>query len=164
MKYLFLLLLLSFGASANVYKCEVDGVVTYSQVPCADDAEVTDYTITTDTADQLQQAQSVVEVSSVVAGESTDQTHNRLTQSVKKRDLKAKIERLKRQTVQKAKERDTKLATLKNTKRQAYNNLAGATWEESLSTEMAAVAKQYGTDIENINKEIDRLIVEHDKL
>ncbi|WNO60890.1 DUF4124 domain-containing protein [Rheinheimera sp. MMS21-TC3] len=40
MKYLILLALLSFNAQASVYKCEINGVVTYSQTPCADDAEL----------------------------------------------------------------------------------------------------------------------------
>ena len=38
---------------------------------------------------------------------------------------------------------DNKLAALKITKGNAKNNLAGATWEQSLSTEMLAVVETY---------------------
>ena len=38
---------------------------------------------------------------------------------------------------------DTKLASLKVVKGRANNNLAGATWEQSLSTEMLAVVETY---------------------
>lgn len=39
MKRILLLALLAGSANAAIYKCEVDGVTTYSQVPCAEDAE-----------------------------------------------------------------------------------------------------------------------------
>ncbi|MBU2113716.1 MAG: DUF4124 domain-containing protein [Gammaproteobacteria bacterium] len=158
MKHLYLLLLLSGPAMAQVYKCESDGKTTYSQVPCAEDAQATDYSRENTASVDAAQVVPVANANAAAA------TIDRLGNAVKKRDLKAKIERLKRQIVQKTKERDAKMAYLRNTKRQAYNNLAGATWEESLSTEMDAVANQYATDIEATNKEIDRLIVEYEKL
>lgn len=40
---------------------------------------------------------------------------------------------------------DNKLASLKITKGLAKNNLAGATWEQSLSTEMLALVETYKT-------------------
>jgi hypothetical protein len=49
------------------------------------------------------------------------------------------------------------MAKLKNSKRYANNNLAGAVWEESLSNEMAAIAAQYDTDVRATDVEIDRL-------
>ena len=49
------------------------------------------------------------------------------------------------------------MAKLKDSKRYANNNLAGAVWEESLSNEMAAIAAQYDTDVRAIDVEIDRL-------
>lgn len=43
MKYLYLFLLLSAPAMAQVYKCEVNGQTTFSQVPCGENAELTEY-------------------------------------------------------------------------------------------------------------------------
>lgn len=39
MKRILLLALFACSANAAIYKCEVDGLTTYSQVPCAEDAE-----------------------------------------------------------------------------------------------------------------------------
>lgn len=49
------------------------------------------------------------------------------------------------------------MAQIRKTKQSAANNLAGATWEESLSKEMSAVAMQYDTDIRSLDNRIDRL-------
>lgn len=40
---------------------------------------------------------------------------------------------------------DAEMQALRNQERYARNNLAGATWEQSLSTEMQAVAMKYKT-------------------
>lgn len=42
----------------------------------------------------------------------------------------------------------------------ANNNLAGATWEQSLSTEMHAIATQCSSEISLLNSEVDRLMME----
>lgn len=42
MKYCYLLFLGAFSAQAAVYKCEQNGVVEFSQFPCADEAEQVD--------------------------------------------------------------------------------------------------------------------------
>lgn len=39
----FMFLLLPALAQASVYRCVIDGVTTFSQTPCAEDAEKTDY-------------------------------------------------------------------------------------------------------------------------
>lgn len=43
---------------------------------------------------------------------------------------------------------DRELAALQYKKSQANNNLAGATWEQSISTEMQAVSEKYRTKIQ----------------
>lgn len=43
MKYFLLAVALALPVSAQVYKCEVDGKTTFSQVPCSEDAELTEY-------------------------------------------------------------------------------------------------------------------------
>lgn len=150
----FLLLTFSAAASANVYQCEVDGVITYSQLPCSDNATVTTYS-TKDTTSQIT-AQSTAQ-SSTVAGESATATIERLSESVKKRDMRIAINRLNTDKAAKLAERDDKIAGLKHAKRYSANNLAGAVRNESLSKEMAAVAAQYDTDVRAIDTEISRL-------
>lgn len=46
MKRILLLALVACSANAAIYKCEVDGVTTYSQTPCADDAETVTVNVT----------------------------------------------------------------------------------------------------------------------
>ena len=84
-------------------------------------------------------------------------TMDRLSVSVKKRDMRISINRLQSDKANKLTERDNKIAQLKQSKRYSANNLAGAVRDESLSEEMAAVAAQYDTDVRAIDIEIDRL-------
>lgn len=55
---------------------------------------------------------------------------------------------------------DQRIASLRNNKRFASNNLAGATYENSLSSEMQAVATQCDSDQRRLNTELDRLLAE----
>lgn len=149
MKPVLIVLLLPFFVSAKVYKCEVDGVVTYSQLPCSEDAEVTAYA--------TEPPQSSLPAAEAKQANSASATIDRLSESIKKRDMQIAINRLKSDKTNKQAERDGKLAELKNSKQLSANNLAGAVRQESLSEEMAAVASQYDTDIRSIDVEIDRL-------
>ena len=54
-------------------------------------------------------------------------------------------------------ERDAKLAALRDKKSYANNNLAGATWEKSISDEMQAVAQRYNADIANAREDLRAL-------
>ncbi len=59
---------------------------------------------------------------------------------------------------------DAELAALRNKKRYANNNLAGATWEQSISAEMQAVSHKYKTKISIEQGKIDRLRREEESL
>lgn len=136
-------------ASANVYKCDIDGVITYSQIPCNHDAQITEYTTEQlSSTSQPQTNQSAAEAKA---------TMDRLSESIKKRDLRIAINRLKSDKARLQSQRDNKIAKLKSAKRSANNNLAGAVWEDSLSEEMAAIAVQYDTGVRAVDVEIDRL-------
>ncbi|NRQ43983.1 DUF4124 domain-containing protein [Rheinheimera sp. YQF-2] len=149
MKTLLILLLLSpLIASANVYKCKVKGVITYSQIPCSEDVQVTDYA--------REEATAMLPQNNSTAAEAAA-TMDRLSESVKKRDMRININRLQSDKTNKLAERNNKMAQLKESKRYSANNLAGAVRNESLSEEMAAVAAQYDTDVRAIDIEIDRL-------
>lgn len=164
MKYLFLLLLLSFGAHANVYKCEVDGVITYSQVPCGEDAEVTDYTMKTDTAEQLQQAQPVAGISAAAIGESPKQTFDRIALINTKRDLMSRINWRKNEVKRVIAERNAKIAAIRNKKGKVQLNITGVLYEDSLSNDVLAVTSQYDVTINELNREIDQMQSDYDKL
>lgn len=107
--------------SANVYKCEVNGVITYSQIPCNEDAQVTDYS--------RHETAAPTQPQSTISTEEATATINRLSDSIKKRDMRIAINRLKSDKAKLQNQRDAKMAKLKDSKRYANNNLAGAVWE-----------------------------------
>ena len=134
---------------AQVYKCEVDGVVKYSQQPCADNAELTQYST------------EAPNPPAAIAPQQPAIDHKaeseRINESIRQRNINSEIIRLTAERNRKMRERDQKMAQIRKTKQSAANNLAGATWEESLSKEMSAVAMQYDTDIRSLDNRIDRL-------
>ena len=52
---------------------------------------------------------------------------------------------------------DREIAALRQQKARANNNLAGATWEKSISEEMNAVVGRYDVRIRTLQDEINRL-------
>jgi hypothetical protein len=145
-----LLWILPLSAAATVYKCEVKGVMTYSQIPCSDDAELTEYTAdeaSSPTNPQQQAAQT----------ESPAETLARVRDALIKRDLQLEITKLKGDKARLQSRRDIEITKLRQSKLKANNNLAGAVWEESVSQEIAAITAKYDTDIRAVDSEIDRL-------
>ena len=59
---------------------------------------------------------------------------------------------------------DGELIELKNKKQLATNNLAGATWEQSISSEMAATATRCDTEIRTLTKDLDTLLQEQEAI
>ncbi len=53
--------------------------------------------------------------------------------------------------------RDQRMRDLQNGRRYANNNLAGATWQQSLAQEMTAVAQQAETQVASIDRQIEQL-------
>lgn len=142
-------LLLPFLASAQVYKCEVDGVLTFSQQPCAEDAELTKYT--------SEPAAPPPSTTIPQPTESYEEANARIAKSIRQRNINIEITKITAERNRKQRERDQRIAQLRRTKQSAANNLAGATLEESLSKEMSAIAMQYDTDIRSLDAQIDRL-------
>ncbi len=150
-KYVTLTLLLASAVvKANVYKCEIDGVMTFSQIPCADDAEVTHYATKELPAPGQQEGE-------LYPAENATATMDRLRGTLRKRDIQQEIIRLEAERVRKIAERNAKIAQLRSAKLYAANNLAGAVLEDSISGEMTAVVTQYDTDVRMIETEINRL-------
>lgn len=150
-KLLLLSIFLPFLANAQVYKCEVNGVLTFSQKPCADDAQLTNYTITPTPAQPANPNQTPQPT------ENHAEVNARIAESIRQRNINIEITKKTAERNRKMRERDQRIAQLRRTKRSAANNLAGATWEESLSKEMTAIAMQYDTDIRSLDTQIDRL-------
>lgn len=149
----------SASASAEVYKC-ADG--KYQADPCDDQSELLD----------LSNVGSVVAPSRGYPESLTNETIDarQLDSAVNTRDKKAeiaqylrkqKIERdirnLEKERKKAFKDRDDKIDQLRTTGKRANNNLAGATWQQSLAQEMTAVMQQGSTEVESIDRQISAL-------
>jgi len=141
-------------ALASVYKCEIDNVVTYSQFPCSDTAEKIKVRVTKSSSriknsnnkmshkNQLEDTNLYIRISQV--DRKIRESNNRI--KTNQRKMKQEVKQLQIRT------------------RYANNNLAGATYESALSTQMSAVTTKYNSLIEIEQKSIERLYEEKELL
>ena len=158
MKYIFAALLIALPATAQVYKCEIDGKVTFSQVPCSADAEVTDYSSVS--VEEIQSTTAVPPAATSAAAKTID----RLGNSVKKRDMAEKIKRLERQRDRQMANRDAEVAKIKSESGRYAQNLYGVVYEDKINSSIIAATTIWNTRIEATQREIDMLRAEYEKL
>ena len=82
----------------------------------------------------------------------------------KLREIDLEIERLERRILDHRSTMRAELAALEQKKTYANNNLAGATWEQSISQEMNAVAQKYDSLIRSDQNQIDFLRKDAERL
>ncbi|HNT39965.1 MAG TPA: DUF4124 domain-containing protein [Rubrivivax sp.] len=143
MKMLALVILAAPIAAHAVYQCKgADGRVSYQERPCA--AEQTQSTVRIHQTAGDAAAGPTVE-QRMLAGMQHERRVQALAQSVA--EIEAGIDERNARM-------DRELQALRQSKSRARNNLAGAAWEQSISTEMAAVAAKYKaqneTDLERL--------------
>ena len=130
-----ILIMVSASASAEVYKC-ADG--KYQADPCDDQSEPLD----------LSQQDSAVNPRDKKA---------EIAQYLRKQKIEREIRNLEKERKKAFKDRDDKIEQLRTTGKRANNNLAGATWQQSLAQEMTAVMQQGSTEVESIDRQISAL-------
>ncbi|GAB5413960.1 MAG: hypothetical protein Cons2KO_15630 [Congregibacter sp.] len=127
----------SAGAQ-TIYKCvDEQGRKTFSQSPCSEDAEK--ITVKNDNA-------------GLSVGPKGDFSKMRDSNAI--REMNRKIDALNADVDTLRLQREGELAVLREKKTYAANNLAGATWLQSLSGEMQAVTDSYNSQIESKRDEI----------
>lgn len=133
---------LVFGAQATeVYKCKDDkGRLIFSQKPCAKDAEKIKVSGPAETGTNFAGS----DFSEFDAKKAKDNREKAIA------DIYSNIDSLRA-------ERDRKINKLKRDQGYARNNLAGATYMQSLATEMQSVTDDYNARIEMEMKEIESL-------
>ncbi|WP_037054503.1 DUF4124 domain-containing protein [Rheinheimera baltica] len=157
MKRILLLLALSaMPVSATVYKCETAAGTTYSQLPCADDAQVTDYS-RENTEPPLQTAQTP-------AATAASDTIDRIAIGIKKRDLTEKINRLERQRDRQVKNRDDEVAKINSQRGRYVQNLYGVAHDDKVNSSIVAATTIWNSRIEATDRELDQLRAEFNKL
>ena len=134
--FILILILCPVVSATTVYKCESEnGRVTYAESSCGADA----YRIDIEESPAVDTARpSSVEVLQRILA---DKRPRQLQRKVKKIDrVKARYEADIREY---KKTMEFELGLLRDRKRRARNNLAGATLENSISREMQVVVKKY---------------------
>ena len=134
----------------------VDDIVTFSQQPCAADAESIDLKYIP--ADE-EAALRAKETHELIKNKSSEMERERLI-----RWEEEKIDKEERHIRSLERDRKSELSNLKRRQAYAANNLAGAVYHQSLSDEMQAVNQRYDAliaqrqaSIERIRAEIDRM-------
>lgn len=127
--------LLAAGPAAAVYKCQVNGETVFSQTPCAANAEEVQLKVHRPSEDEAKAAE---ERATWLKEESAAMRADR-----KSREAAIEITRLEREIEVYQDQMDKELVALREQKATANNNLAGATLEQSIATEMQAVVDKY---------------------
>ena len=148
MRTVAILMLLALSTSpvdAGVYKCEVNGVTTFSDVPCGGQED--EMALRVDPPTQRSQERShyegMDEIINTIAEERNRAHIKRLL-----RDKKGKIVKLERH-------RSSEVARLQQLKSTARNNRAGAIWAASLVGEMRVVNEQTAAETSQLRSQIN---------
>lgn len=143
-------LVLLVAPAWGVNKCvTADGKTIYQSAPCAGVEKSSEITI-----------QKAPQVPTHSEADTAELKRIRETAGAleRERTIKEKekhISQLEGRIFDHRQDMNREIAVLKAKKMAANNNLAGATWEQSISEEMSAVAKKYDTLIESDQKQID---------
>ena len=141
---------------AGIYKCVVDGQTVFSQHPCGDQAVEVKPKVIQPSASEMAEPQAVN--ASVRAAASGMERSRRMAQ------IERSIAGLDDSIAAMTAERDQRITDLRFNRNYANNNLAGATWQQSLAMEMEAVAAQYAASINSAQLEKSRLLDEYARL
>lgn len=140
-----LALLVCSSAGGQVLKCNVNGAVLYQDRPCGGGAGE-------QVAVPPAAAPEVKSKASIDALRLNVKTME-LDRSI--REKEHQIARAEKDTNALQAQRDSELAQLQAKKSLAQNNLAGATWERSISAEMQVVTDTYRTRIQVLRDRIE---------
>lgn len=135
---------LSLQAHGAVYQCKVNGQLTFSDRPCGNDAREVEVRSTPMVGGSLSSEAGEAFVEQRGKEREISQINRRISR------LQDEIEDLRRN-------RDAALIRWQRKKSYANNNLAGATWENSLAQEAEVLRQRYQDDIRSLESEIENL-------
>jgi hypothetical protein len=140
-KILAVLVALNFGPAWAQFKCTgPDGKVAFQQNPCApgDRGTQMDVKVAAPPPPALTSA-----VAPAPSGNRLVKYTDQLARERKVREIEIQIQERQAAMAGRQAQLDADLATLRARKASANNNLAGATWEQSLSSEMQAITERH---------------------
>lgn len=148
-------------AIAQVYKCQVGGKTVFTDQPCDDNAKpLTIRPGAGYSADPPPREQPSEATQDQPPGAAPNAQRTRLDDAnmrVKRRILQSKIATEENRIIALRQRRDAELDDLRHRKGYASNNLAGATYMESLSTEMQVINSRYDTEIRIVQSDIEHM-------
>jgi len=139
------MILVNKALAGTVYKCTVDGVIKYSQMPCGD-GEPEKVIILDVMSNSIKPTQK--------QSQSTTSNNDYI---VKSHIISNKIKRSEANIKKYQKKMVKELSVLKARTYNANNNLAGAVYQDALSNEMIAVTNKYQSLIDTETTIINRL-------
>lgn len=166
---LFLSILCFPAISQEMYKCGQDGKIVFQERPCKgagskiDVKPATGYGSSSSSSTAPTQISTAQTAPDSVASKDSSQLKT-MQRERRLREIEHEIAAIDREILGYEASLDADLAALKNSKRYARNNLAGATFEQSVSTEMQAINEKYKTKISMAQTKQDRLRTEKETL
>jgi hypothetical protein len=148
-------LLLAASAHAQVFQCVENGRKVFSDKPCGQDAKPLE--VRPSSGRVTPSSPQSAGANEAAQKQSQDDLSKRADLAVKKRLLDEEIYRKEQRLKSLRSDMEQKLADLREKKRNANNNLAGATWENSISQEMNSVVASYDSQFRFIEGEISAL-------
>ena len=151
-----LLTLIAATPASAVYKCkDANGRISFQQAACTGAGEMLTVQPASGPAQPVQttEADRLNAQSARLAKENRLSTLNNLTISAAQGEIYQAQNRCQ-----------AEFTKVRNRKSMADNSLAGATWEQSLSAEMQAIAAQCDTEQRRLQANLDRLLAEKQDL
>lgn len=152
-------------ADAQVYKCTVNGRIAFTDKPCDDTAQPLKVRPAAGhNAPAPPEPAAPTSGPNNPAAPTANAANDReayaaeASKAAKKRAINDKINRKKNRLIALRQARDRELAALQNDQSRANNNLAGATWLQSISQEMQAINGKYDTEMRMVQTDIDQLM------
>ena len=153
------LLTLIAAPAAAVNKCVNDaGQVVYQANPCPATAKGSELTL------QKAPPPSVTSAADAEELKRIQQTAGKMERERKLTEIDREIKVIEDRIVDHRRSLNREMENLQRKKRLANNNLAGATWEQSISDEMTAVSQKYDALIRNDQSRIDLLRTDAERL
>lgn len=144
-----LVAVLSCSAQAEVYQC-ADG--KYQADPCNDNSPPVDLSA----VGSIIESSESVSQSSAVSNASSEKKKD-ITDYIEKQRISREITRLEGDRKRAIAARDQRLRNLRDSRQYANNNLAGATWQQSLAQEQLVAVQEADTLVSTIDRQIDAL-------
>lgn len=163
---LLLTILVAFGSSADaaMYRCTVSGKAVWQDRPCPGESSDNNRVVLKGAAsassapasDPADAAASPRPTPAETEAQQRDAFLKNAERDNQRRRLEREIKQLNAESESLREEMDADMLRLKARKLSANNNLAGATYQDSISAEMQAVATAYDAKLSNNASKIDR--------